>query len=191
MAVRLTVVIVQAAQRDHRMSDLEEQVLTLVMLENNLDAVFVGSLEQMDKDGTDALCLSKVPAGSVIVSWLDLDSANQCIARLGLPWRLAEQAGPSTMRFRKLELSQTAQQVVSELLQTLKLANLKTMQISLAPPPVAKSNPVQIQTGSVQAQSPTANAGINIQPEKRDTTDRLSPRDALDQLVDDLEAMDL
>ena len=187
MAVRLTVVIVQAAQRDHRMSDLEEQVLTLVMLENNLDAVFVGPLEQMDSEGTDALCLSKIPAGSVVVSWLDLGSANDHLGRLGLPWRLAEHVGPSAMRYRRLDLTITAQQLVQELQQILKLSSIKTMQISLASPSSPKSlqSPVKAMPKTV-----SANAQVNIQPERK-AVDEKAQRDELDKLVDDLEAMDL
>lgn len=187
MAVRLTVVIVQAAQRDHRMSDLEEQVLTLVMLENNLDAVFVGALEQMDAEGTDALCLSKIPAGSVVVSWMDLNSANEHVARLGLPWRLAEHAGPATMRFRRLDLASSPQKMVEELQQILKLSNIKTMQISLTPPSIARAAAPSAPPATI----PTAHAQVNIQPEKKASFDHQSPRDDLDKLVDDLEAMDL
>lgn len=212
LAVRITIVIAQAAKQHGRTSDFEEQLLTRVMFENNLDAVLVGPLEQMEVEGTDALCLSKIPAGSVVLGWLPIAEAETHIARLSLPWTLEVQAGQNPtqrVRYRQLSLDQTVDQVLQHLVQILKVSNTKTLQISL---PTTKRKSASAEPSHPhpngqrsEAEIPKLNqlptvaidyaATLNAANQSAivPRLERSTPleKDDLDRLVDDLESLDL
>ncbi len=135
----MTVVIIQSAQRDGRVTDLEEQVLTRVMFENNMDAVLVGPVEHMESDGTDALCLSKVPSGTVLLGWLSNADAADHFQRLGMPWRIDGQGKATQLRYRQLTLNESCDNVFAELSNTLKNISVRTLQIAV---PTSPSKPL-------------------------------------------------
>jgi hypothetical protein len=200
LAIRITVVVIQAAHRDGRMSDYEEQLLTRVMLENSLDAVFVGPLEQMTPDGTDALCLSKIPANSVVLGWLPLGDAAAHFERLGLPWCI-QQSQPTErleVQYRQIRTEQPIDELMSRLLQILKNVSIKTLQIALPGSASRAAKPAPI----VSAQPRNSGNSTERQPAGPRSTQPMraftqmvksadSERDELDQLVDDLESLDL
>lgn len=190
----MTVVIIQSAQRDGRVTDLEEQVLTRVMFENNMDAVLVGPVEHMESDGTDALCLSKVPSGTVLLGWLSNAVAAEHFQRLGMPWRIDGQGRATQLRYRQLTLNESSDNVFTELSNILKNISVRTLQIAIP------TSPLKSSTTNSPASAPSTHASqplrrsesssIEIQP-KASASPASADRDALDQLVDDLEALDL
>lgn len=194
LAVRLTVVIVQGVHRASSNSDYEQEVLTRVMLEQNLDAVLVGPFEQMDPDGTDVLCLSKLPPGSVLLSWLKVPEVQEHCRRLELPWASSAEKAQPTIRFRQLALSRTVDQLIGEVLELLRDANVRPLQISM--PTQQKLGKV---TENVQPETTfsairpilTAPGEIRIEPKSTSSSARTEQRDGLDQLVDELESLDL
>jgi hypothetical protein len=193
------------------MSDFEEQLLTRVMLENSLDAVFVGPLESMTVDGTDALCLSKVPESSIVLGWLASEDAEFHFERLQLPWatRFAQRGDNPvrTVQYRQIKMEQSIDDLMNSLLQVLKNANVKTLQISLSPPLIRALKPVPIAPASPTSVNSRDKLAPNESPKfpvKLDDTTGALPmrpfengvrsdadRDELDQLVDDLESLDL
>lgn len=200
MAIRITVVVIQAAQRDGRMSDYEEQLLTRVMLENSLDAVFVGPLEQMTPDGTDALCLSKIPANSVVLSWLPPGDAVAHVERLGLPWGIqqTQPADRPMVQYRQIRTDQPIDELMNRLLQILRNVSIKTLQIALPgsgvrgskPAPNAAAQPRD--SGNIAERQPSGPRIVEpMRPFTQTTRSADSQRDELDQLVDDLESLDL
>jgi hypothetical protein len=212
LAVRITVVVVQAGRREGRMSDFEEQLLTRIMLENSLDAVFVGPLESMTADGTDALCLSKVPESSIVLGWLASEEAEFHFERLQLPWahRFAQRGenGVRTIQYRQIKMEQSIDNLMNSLLQVLKNANVKTLQISLSPPLVRALKPISTTPVSPSIVDSQQKPAANDQPKFAGKLDRTTgslpmrpfengvktaeaDRDELDQLVDDLESLDL
>lgn len=197
MAVRITVVVAQAAERHGRMTDYEEQLLTRVMLENSLDAVFVGPLEHMTADGTDALCLSKIPASSVVFGWLPPEAASEHFLRLSLPW--ARQATPdtprSTIQYRQIKIEQPIDELMNNLSQLLKNASIKTMQINI-PISMRSTKPFEVVPKQAIPEAAATQEIVSrtvepIRPYVRSDRPSEAQRDELDQLVDDLEAMDL
>lgn len=194
MAVRITVVIIQSAQRDGRFTDLEEQLLTRVMFENNMDAVLVGPVEHMESDGTDALCLSKIPSGTVLLGWLSNADAADRFQQLGMPWRIDGQGQATQLRYRQLTLNESSDSVFTEISNILKNISVRTMQIAVPTSPVKSSTTNSLPTApKTTAPSPfqrSESSSIEIQP-KASASHIPADRDDLDQLVDDLEALDL
>lgn len=192
--------VIQAARGDGRMSDYEEQLLTRVMLENSLDAVFVGPLENMTADGTDALCLSKIPANSIVLGWMPPSDAASFFSRLEMPWQIQQPVtspGPS-VRYRQIRAEQSIDELMNGLLQVLKNDNVKTLQISLPSATAQKSKPPSGARVPPASDNPTserqptlAQTSQPIRPFLQTSNRDESPRDQLDQLVDDLEALDL
>lgn len=174
---------------------MEEQLLTRVMFENNMDAVLVGPVEHMESDGTDALCLSKIPSGTVLLGWLTNADAADRFQRLGMPWRIDGQGkGQATqLRYRQVTLNESSDSVFEELSNILKNISVRTLQIAVPTAP-SKSSPAPTPTPTKPY--PQANhlkseaSSIEIQP-KAAFSQRPAERDDLDQLVDDLEALDL
>lgn len=194
MAVRITVVIIQSAQRDGRITDLEEQLLTRVMFENNMDAVLVGPVEHMEIDGTDALCLSKIPSGTVLLGWLSNADAADRFQQLGMPWRIDGRGQAIQLRYRQLTLGESSDSVFTEISNILKNISVRTLQIAIPTTPL-KSLPPNILPTAPKAPAPSPaqrseSSLIEIQP-KASTRHGQGDRDDLDQLVDDLEALDL
>lgn len=209
----------QSAERDGRMSNYEEQLLTRVMLENNLDAVFVGPLEQMAVDGTDALCLSKIPANSIVLGWLPPEAVALYLERLGLPWNVREkQSGKSpAVRYFQIRTDQPIDELMSSLLQILRNISIKTLQIAMPTATSRASMPIQPAVSGQHSQLKPAELAKAERPltqpadpqlTQAGSPDRqqqslpmrpfapamaagLEPRDELDQLVDDLESLDL
>lgn len=211
MAVRITIVVVQAAERHGRLSDYEEQLLTQVMLENSLDAVFVGPIEQMTADGTDALCLSKIPANSIVLGWLPPNAAAALLDQLNLPWGIlqSQNFGRPTIQYRQIRSEQPIDELMSSLRQVLKNVGIKTLQIALpnsasraivpaaarALPAVAtseRSGNGEVHKDSNDGRQPTEERSVApMRPFIPANTSSESERDDLDQLVSDLEALDL
>ena len=58
MAARLTVIVSQSARREGRLVDIEETLVTELMMSPGMDATLVGPLENIRPDSTDYLCLN-------------------------------------------------------------------------------------------------------------------------------------
>ena len=198
MANRLTVVLFQASTRDSRVVALEEELLTQVMFEPNMDAVLVGSLQSIQPESTDFLCLSQIGPGSCIVSWHAETELQSLTERLGLNWRIGNVNTKGTLVFhRRLRLEQEAAEVLQELRKLLAAASVKTVQIAL-PGTVSTTKNVQPQPlVSDVSSTPGRNPVAASAPEKilhvPSSTAEENEHDwsELDQLVDDLDAFDL
>lgn len=164
------------------------------MFENNMDAVLVGPVEHMESDGTDALCLSKVPSGTVLMGWLSNADAADHFQRLGLPWRIDGKGQAPQLRYRQLSINESCDSVLSELLNILKNISVRTLQIAVPTTPLKTSTTNSLPTvPQTPAPSPVRRpelSSIEIQP-KASASPVPADRDDLDQLVDDLEALDL
>ncbi len=84
MAARLTVIVSQSAIREGRLVDLEETLVTELMLAAGMDATLVGPLELIRPDSTDFLCLTGFQHSLAFVSWLDEQQVREHWGRLGL-----------------------------------------------------------------------------------------------------------
>jgi hypothetical protein len=192
MSVRMTVVVVQSAQRDARLTDFEHEILTHVMLENNLDAVLVAPIESMSFDDTDVLCMSKLPAGAIVLGWLTEEQFEGQLRRLGLPWTTGLQSDLGRLRYQQLLVAQPVETVLSKLRQLLQSVSTKTLQISLPTKSPVTGRPPKAETSPLIV-APKSHSGEadkwTIRPMKKQA--EMSAKDNLDQLVDELESLDL
>jgi hypothetical protein len=188
----MTVVVMQSAQRDARLTDFEHEILTHVMLENNLDAVLVAPIESMSFDDTDVLCMSKLPAGAMVLGWLSKEQFEGQLRRLGLPWTTVEHPDWGRLRYQQLLVDQPVETVLTKLRQLLQSVSTKTLQISLPTKSQVTARPHQAESSPVVV-SPKSSSGEpdswTIRPLKHQA--ELAAKDNLDQLVEELESLDL
>lgn len=84
MPARLTVVITQSSRRDARTVDLEEEIVTRMMLSPGLDVALVASLDAIRLESTDHLCLHALPEEIALLGWLESVDAAAHWQRLNL-----------------------------------------------------------------------------------------------------------
>lgn len=213
MAVRLPVVVSQSSRRDGRSVDIEESLITQLMLTSGLDATVVASLDAIQLDSTDHLCLQDLGQEFFLAGWLPLDSALQAWDRLGLAGHLlsfeteslarSNLGNVSGQRVRYVQL--THQTVVASVIEQLQqvLASRRVQTVSIQPliksPPSRDASPPRNQHPQ---DSPSASKDSlrNAETNRLDQAPALStstvdpkPNDwaSLDKLVDDLDAFDL
>jgi len=218
MAVRIPVVVSQSARRDGRSVELEESLITQLMLAPGLDATIVASLETIQFDSTDHLCLQDSGQEMILAGWLPLESAASAWARLQLGGRLCsfERSGPvhlSTgaapdrrIRYLQLTLQTRVDEVIQQLEQILASRRVHTVSIQLqSQPPQNPKNvspgPNPHQTAKPESLPPADSVLVGDSAiRKHDSSSSLSPAavdsksndwENLDKLVDDLDALDL
>ncbi len=214
MAARLTVVISQASIRDGRAADLEESLVTRLMLTSGMDATLVGPLEHLEPNSTDFLCLSSFGQAIALLSWLDREQVAHHWQRLGLEgevFELGEHGQPRAEGAKRVyHLPLTAgtgvETAVEQLETLLKDRNVKTVGIAVPPNGASSAstepdNPISSArpTAVPQAKVPPAGAQLEKPPataERAPSASQDSLADdeewaELDRLVDDFEALDL
>ena len=220
MAVRVPVVVSQSSRRDGRSVDLEESLITQLMMTPGLDATIVASLDAIQLDSTDHLCLQDFGQEIFLAGWLPMETASLAWVRLQLDGQLQafdasfqHRSPPETVpapvrRIRYLQLtSQTSVDDVIEQLQRI-LASRRVHTVSIQPlggPP--KNSPATsvrppLQPLTQPRGQPLTAPEIFCTPEgtKFDDSPAFSAAaveakpnnwDSLDKLVEDLDALDL
>jgi hypothetical protein len=84
MAVRLPLIISQAARRDASAAELVEKLVAEAMFIAGVDASLIGALDTIAHGSTDHLCLQGNARDIVLVGWLDLPAAVAAWQRLQL-----------------------------------------------------------------------------------------------------------
>jgi hypothetical protein len=217
VASRLTVVISQSAAGQAHYTEIEEALLAELMMTAGLDATLVGSLERVQADSTDYLCLSGFAQSIALVSALPAEAVAQHWKRLALPGQIlpiAQEQSSSERRVYYLPLGLGVLPIVEQLKQLLADRNVRTVGLSL--PLVSKSgavmgvSPSNVAGGEVTEsttikQSPVGGGpigGSDTVPVENSGADlrgapTLQPESYdlewpnLDQLVDDFDALDL
>jgi hypothetical protein len=211
----MTVVISQTNNRGSSAADFEEQLLTEIMFQPNLDAVLIGPLERLNAGGTDELCLSQLPAGSILLGWLGESQAAQCLSEAGVDWRLS--SSPTTaaksLLYRQLSPDEPKERVLAELLARLRELSVRPFQIVLGKkaasttpwiPAIAPPSPTAEQASTASHPRPmdgskSPHDGVasakQSEPVGRSLRTEIASDDPawpeLDQLVDQLDLLDL
>ncbi len=219
MPPRLAVIISQAPTRDHRAAEIEESVVGELMITNGLDANLVGPLQRIQPDSTDLLCLASYSQDFALLSWLPLDEAQQAWSDLQLPGTLVEyppaqsgqaqsgtsmaSAAPRTGRritYLRLHAASDPREICQRLKNRLQDLQVKTVSLlplatsstaqrtASSPPPTPPQLPVtnlRLPTTSAH-KIPAATDEVNT-----DNHADMERWRKLDQLVDDLDALDL
>lgn len=211
MANRLTVIISQASMRHSQAAEVEERLLTELMMTAGIDATLVGSLDSVQIDSTDYLCLSGFGNQTLaVVSTLSFEQVAQQWARLQLSGQVVRLGQAGAIGQRRVVyfplLSDTAA-TLEELRQLLADQAVKTVGVIM---PLGKTpqvsprgllnSPANADTGkhsSPQA-SPAPPAALQPLPAQapvsRPSAPQAEPEEEwpeLDRLVDDLDALDL
>lgn len=193
MAARLTVVISQSTIRDARAADTEGTLLAELMMVPGLDATLVGSLEEMQVESTDYLCLSSFSHNVALVTWLTCLQAAEQWRRLELGGQVV-QAGDvpvgKTRIVHYLSLKAGTSAILSRLKQLLADKSVQTVSLLL---PMSKASQAQPSISSgAKTDAAYAKPEPSIQPTPVDSTQ--VPENQwtdLDRLVDDFESLDL
>ena len=84
MARRLSVVISQGQSQNPIKRTLEEEVVTGLMLEPNVDVTVIPHLYDLSPEGTGVLALSGISSDVVVISWLFERAARWTLDRIGI-----------------------------------------------------------------------------------------------------------
>lgn len=213
VAKRLTVIISQSSMRHSQAADVEERLLTELMMADGMDATLVGPLDSVQLDSTDYLCLSGFGSQTLaVVSSLSFEQVAQQWSRLQLGGQVVRmgQAGPMGLRrVVYFPLTSDVPATLRELGQLLLDQAVKVVGVIMPlgktaqplPRSLARSSsPAQISTGkssdSGAAPSPPAASQplptqlpVSQPSEMHAQLEEEWPD--LDRLVDDLDALDL
>lgn len=211
MAARLTVIISQSASGRSRASDAEEALLTELMMTPGLDATLVGSLDGVQVDSTDFLCLSSFAHNLALVAALDFTDVVRHWERLGLGGHIipvGHTNGTPGRRVYYLPLELGTATILAHLKQLLIDRSVQTVSLSLpvmAKPKVAAEPSAPNATAHTKlASSPAKTLHESVpqtrpsdQPTRARKSSELTPEATepqwpdLDRLVDDFDALDL
>jgi hypothetical protein len=84
MPRRLAVVVSQSATASAVRRQLEESLITNLLLESGLDLNVVPNIPDLSSDQTGLLCLEGIQGPMVLVSWLSEVDAHQALAKKGI-----------------------------------------------------------------------------------------------------------
>ncbi len=82
MARRISAVVSQGQSHNPRKRELEEELVTLLMMEPGIDAAVIPNLYDVKPDGTSALALQGVSGDVIVFSWLYERAARWTLDRL-------------------------------------------------------------------------------------------------------------
>lgn len=212
MAKRLTVIISQSSMRHSQTADAEELLLTELMMAAGMDATLVGSLDQVQVDSTDHLCLSGSSGQTLaVVSSLTFQQVAQQWSRLQLAGQVVRMGQTGAMGQRRViyfPLSSDTTATLRELRQLLVDQAVKTVEVIMPPGKLAPLSPREVPLANASApqvaspprssqplpapaatQPPAAPLPAMQPAQSQVKIDE--PWPALDRLVDDLDALDL
>ena len=211
MAARLTVIISQSASGHSRANDAEEALLTELMMTPGLDATLVGSLDGVQVDSTDYLCLSSFAQNLALVAALDVTEVAQHWERLGLDGHIipvGHANGTPGRRVYYLPLELGTASILAHLKQLLIDRSVQTVSLSLpvmAKPKVAAETSVPNAIAHTNFPSSSGNMVHESIPQTHPSDQHILARKSvelppeamepqwpdLDRLVDDFDALDL
>lgn len=205
MAARLTVVISQSSIRHSQATDAEERLLSELMVTPGLDATLIGSLDNVQIDSTDYLCLSGFASQRLaLISALSLEEVAEHWARLQLVGQVVQagQAGSTAgRRIYYFSLSSNIESTLAQLRQLHSDQSVKTVDVLLPlgkiGQPVASSRDSEVTPIRSQPSPParttlpaaTIPAHAVVQGQPGEESEQQWPD--LDRLVDDFDALDL
>ena len=201
MAARLTVVISQSSIRHSQATDAEERLLSELMVTPGLDATLIGSLDNVQIDSTDYLCLSGFASQRLaLISALSLEEVAEHWARLQLGGQVVQVGQASSTTERRIyyfSLSSNIESTLTQLRQLHSDQSVKTVDVLLPLGNIASSresgsNPSGSQP-SPPARTSLPAAAIPVQAvgQRQPMEESEQQWPDLDRLVDDFDALDL
>lgn len=219
MAARLTVVISQSSIRHSQATDAEERLLSELMMTAGLDATLIGSLDNVQIDSTDYLCLSGFANQRLaLVSALSLEEVAEQWGRLqlgGQVVRMGEAGSAVGRRVYFFSLSSNIESTLAQLRQLLRDQAVKTVDVIMPlgktsqsaasprdsgsnpsgprpSPPGRQTSPTELsQRSTVDPVMPAASIPVHSIAQREPVEESEQQWPDLDQLVDDFDALDL
>lgn len=212
MAARLTVIISQSPIRHSQATEAEELLLTELMMTSGMDATLIGSLDQVQPDSTDYLCLTGFNSQSLaIISALSYEQVVEQWSRLQLGGRVVRVGQAADVPGRRIYyfgLLSNTDSTLAALRQLLLDQTVRTIDVIMplgkparAPlKPQADVNAEVTPSPMVTPSAPPARMHSPQTPpsanDRRDWTSSSLGESGdewphLDQLVDDFDALDL
>ncbi len=192
MAPRLTVIISQSSGGHARSRDVEEELLTQLLLAPGLDATLTASLDSIEPEHTDYLCLSGVTQSLALVSSLDYQQVVAQWERLqlgGQVIRFGQSSAGAERRVYYFALQSGAASIVSHLKELLGDMSVQTVNLLL---------PTKVTAGAKQSLPlkvlPQATPTPPSLPSKLTTSASAPEAEVewpdIEKLVDDFDALD-
>lgn len=220
MAVRLPVIVSQAEARDSRAADIEQSLVAELIMSGGLDATLVAPLRRIQPESTDLLCLKGFSHDLALLSWMTLDEARQAWQNLGLDgdWVAlqpeSDDAQPAIRQasrriyYLQLQPHSNPRSLCDRLRARLEAMRVKTVTLQMPKarisdkalptipnaaspmPGVPRSKSSQPATDASDEAAPVSTPQPSVPARSGQST--AEPQwDQLDQLVDDLDALDL
>ena len=202
MAIRLTVVLSQPAAPNRHAQDLADELVAQLLGRPAMDLGLIGPLESVAQAPTDRLMLDGLSGDFAILAWSDAEATIERLRALGIQGGRAPHSGdpdvapPAGRRIYCYDGRgyRSAADVVTALAALLKdrqvvtfnLAGLATPQASAAAPSAANASHTGGSLPAADA-TPTVPRFAAAQPPQVAS----DSEEALDALVDDLNALDL
>ncbi len=213
LAARLTVVVTQTANRSPSITDLEETLVTELIMTPGMDATMVGPLERIQPEDTDFLCISSFNYSFVLLSWLDTEIVAAQWQRLGLGGDVValeneesvsgSDATKKILHWKMTESSHVAK-IVAELKQLLNARQTKVVPLSISPVVTTAKSKDSAEQPTSSALRATGNNSEAVEDSSQasrpvqhlaeadsEATVSESQAQSLNQLVDDFDALDL
>jgi hypothetical protein len=205
MAVRLPVIVSQAEARDRRSADIEESLVAELIMSGGLDATLVGPLRRIALDSTDLICLRGFSHDLALLSWMTIDEVELAWQALGMTGAFIDMqpvaerpATPARQQSRRIYYLQLRSDSDPKILCATLRAKLEDMRIK--PVSIQLLKPIGSGAAKPPARVDVAPTAASILPtpsnavpaEHSDQSPNNEPQwDQLDQLVDDLDALNL
>ncbi|WP_417737829.1 hypothetical protein [Rosistilla oblonga] len=208
MPIVMPVVVSQAAGANQAHRDLEEKLVTRLMLDEAADVRLIGPMQQLQGNSTDQVMLERITSDFILLGWHAPEESLRNLQALGIAARRAAHAGDRNPPLRSCRgvyfIDLTKLKSIDDAILQIKACSAnranKTIQIGLsapspkksAPPVPPSSPPPTSQPASPAAESPsTAERYVALgrndhRDEPHDAVD-----DAMESLIDELDQMDL
>lgn len=159
MAPRLPIVIASGNALSSSQADWEQSLVTELIMAPSLDAAIVHSLEQIQPDSTDDLCLQGLKGDFVLLSWSTPASIPDELARLGIDakliedWKSAEKVPGKSVYFLQLNDRVPVCDCIGRLVELLKSRSVATVSLGLTP---ASAQPMPLPLAGNKTSPPAA-----------------------------------
>ena len=210
MAKRSVVIVSQLPATQPSQRDLEETLVTELMMSAGVDVNLIPHLEDLQPGETGLLCLEGVAGDMVVISWLPAAEAHQTLAEKGVRGRwgrtrwFAPEEQPAgdgsprsqrTIRCLSFHDADSPQMLLQEIQRIHDDAQVQTFSIgSLAPPAASQSAAIAPPPSAVVpvAAAPVASAPVAPAPVADLSLDEEERVDAeMEDLAAELDEMDL
>ena len=196
MPRRVTVILSQGRRLGVEHQHREDELIAALLMHPSAEATIITDLAQMDPESTDRLCLESIAGTAVLFAWHAPQVASDAFEKLGIPARLVEGSDASdstddSLAIHYFDLNESASHESYA-------DRIRQIAEEAAVAPVALTDLVNggriplVDSAPNPGSSSTATQQIStVRESSRIDEDGSDDRDALDDLMDEFDAVDL